>query len=252
MLLRRTRPLFCEAVRKVVFKRSPHEILGVDRMSTEEEVKAAYQALIKEKHPDKGGCADEFQSIQEAYKTVLRGAPGHMVFGRPEPKNPLEETRDVLKDRVKDSLEKRGYTVDYDQMGTDYIQKTSKSVWLVRMLIAVTLYFYLSCCTPPQYGKMAILTLTYAIDYIFGWFLLVWVFPPVLIYTVHEGHLHGFFTRAGSYWAVDRATALTAAFGIPNVYQPGRIELPKFARARESRLKQPTSSSSYKNIIGQV
>lgn len=47
-----------------------YTILGVDFESTEKEIKKKYYKLSFEKHPDKGGNAEEFALINEAY-TVL-------------------------------------------------------------------------------------------------------------------------------------------------------------------------------------
>ena len=53
----------------------PHDILGVPRDATVEEIKSAYRKLALETHPDKGGSADEFFRIARAYRALLN--PGH-------------------------------------------------------------------------------------------------------------------------------------------------------------------------------
>lgn len=53
----------------------PHDVLGVPRDASVEEIKAAYRKLALETHPDKGGSADEFFRIARAYRALLN--PGH-------------------------------------------------------------------------------------------------------------------------------------------------------------------------------
>lgn len=45
-----------------------HEILGVSQQATEEEVRRAYLALVRENPPDRD--ADKFRQIHEAYKMM--------------------------------------------------------------------------------------------------------------------------------------------------------------------------------------
>ncbi len=47
-----------------------YKILGVDKSATQEQLKSAYRAKAKEHHPDKGGDAEVFKSINEAYETL--------------------------------------------------------------------------------------------------------------------------------------------------------------------------------------
>ena len=44
-----------------------YAVLGVDFETTEKEIKKKYYKLSFEKHPDKGGNAEEFAIINEAY-----------------------------------------------------------------------------------------------------------------------------------------------------------------------------------------
>ena len=53
----------------------PHDILGVPRNASVEEIKSAYRKLALETHPDKGGSADDFFRIARAYRALLN--PGH-------------------------------------------------------------------------------------------------------------------------------------------------------------------------------
>lgn len=48
-----------------------YEILGVSPGSTDEEIRSAFRKLASEFHPDKGGDAEEFHSIKEAYDTLI-------------------------------------------------------------------------------------------------------------------------------------------------------------------------------------
>ena len=52
---------------------SPFEILGLKQGASEQEVKNAYKILAKKCHPDKGGSAEEFKKINEAYTQIMKG-----------------------------------------------------------------------------------------------------------------------------------------------------------------------------------
>ena len=47
-----------------------YEQLGVNHTTTPDEIKKAYRKLASKHHPDKGGNAEEFKKIQEAYDTL--------------------------------------------------------------------------------------------------------------------------------------------------------------------------------------
>ena len=47
-----------------------YEILGVDKSSTQDEIKKAYRKLAVEHHPDKGGNEETFKKISQAYDTL--------------------------------------------------------------------------------------------------------------------------------------------------------------------------------------
>lgn len=49
---------------------SYYEILGVDEKATQKEIKKAYRNLALKNHPDKGGDADKFKEIQQAYEIL--------------------------------------------------------------------------------------------------------------------------------------------------------------------------------------
>ena len=49
---------------------SLYELLGVDRSAGPDVIKKAYRSLVLEKHPDKGGSAEEFKDIQRAYEIL--------------------------------------------------------------------------------------------------------------------------------------------------------------------------------------
>ena len=48
----------------------PYEALGLQRGATEDEVKKAHRKLAREHHPDKGGDAEKFKKVQEAYEIL--------------------------------------------------------------------------------------------------------------------------------------------------------------------------------------
>ena len=51
-------------------KRDYYEILGLNKTCTAEDLKKAYRKLAMTHHPDKGGDADKFKEIVEAYETL--------------------------------------------------------------------------------------------------------------------------------------------------------------------------------------
>lgn len=51
----------------------PHEILGVSKTATPDEIKRAYRLLAKQHHPDKtGGDSTKFSEIQQAYDLLIK------------------------------------------------------------------------------------------------------------------------------------------------------------------------------------
>lgn len=48
----------------------PYKILGIDSTASDEEITQAWRKEIKTHHPDRGGNADEFRQIQEAYELL--------------------------------------------------------------------------------------------------------------------------------------------------------------------------------------
>lgn len=49
-----------------------YEVLGVTEYATEAELHTAYRKAAQKAHPDKGGTAEEFQRLQEAYRAALK------------------------------------------------------------------------------------------------------------------------------------------------------------------------------------
>lgn len=45
-----------------------YRILGVDRRSTEDEIKKAYRKMAIKLHPDRGGSQEDFIKLQEAWE----------------------------------------------------------------------------------------------------------------------------------------------------------------------------------------
>lgn len=52
---------------------NPYEVLGVDKMATDDEIRVAYRYLAKLLHPDTGGNAALFRQVHEAYRLI--GSP---------------------------------------------------------------------------------------------------------------------------------------------------------------------------------
>ena len=47
-----------------------YKILGVSKTATQQEIKQAYRRLAAKHHPDRGGNTEDFQKIEEAYRTL--------------------------------------------------------------------------------------------------------------------------------------------------------------------------------------
>ncbi len=48
-----------------------YEVLGLTSAATVDEIKEAFRARAVEAHPDKGGTADQFRTLQEAYAQLM-------------------------------------------------------------------------------------------------------------------------------------------------------------------------------------
>lgn len=62
-----------------------YQVLGVERTATADEIKRAYRRLASQHHPDKGGSTAEFQTIEEAYRTLSDPAQ-RAQYDRPQPR----------------------------------------------------------------------------------------------------------------------------------------------------------------------
>lgn len=49
----------------------PYQVLGISRSATPQQARAAYTALVKLHHPDRGGNAEQLQKVMQAYKDFI-------------------------------------------------------------------------------------------------------------------------------------------------------------------------------------
>jgi DnaJ-class molecular chaperone len=61
-----------------------YSILGVDRSADQSQIKQAYKTLVKQHHPDRGGNAEHFKQINEAYETLSDTAK-RQQYDNPQP-----------------------------------------------------------------------------------------------------------------------------------------------------------------------
>lgn len=72
--------------------KDPHEILGVKRGATQDEIKKAYRKMAHKHHPDKGGDPEKFKEISKAYEVLKNGSTTTKDYSRTtyrEPENPF-------------------------------------------------------------------------------------------------------------------------------------------------------------------
>lgn len=61
-----------------------YKTLGVERTASEDEIKQAFRRLAMKHHPDRGGDAEHFKRIEEAYRT-LGNADSRAQYDNPRP-----------------------------------------------------------------------------------------------------------------------------------------------------------------------
>lgn len=54
----------------IIMSKDYYQILGVSKSATDSDVKSAFRKLAREHHPDKGGDAEKFKQINEAYQVL--------------------------------------------------------------------------------------------------------------------------------------------------------------------------------------
>ena len=47
-----------------------YKTLGIEKNATQDEIKKAFRKLAHEHHPDKGGNAEKFKEVSEAYSVL--------------------------------------------------------------------------------------------------------------------------------------------------------------------------------------
>jgi DnaJ-class molecular chaperone len=60
---------------------NPYEVLGINKDATESEIKKAYRTLAIKNHPDKGGDAEQFKQVAEAYEILTKRKQEYDMFG---------------------------------------------------------------------------------------------------------------------------------------------------------------------------
>ena len=92
-----------------------YQTLGISKNATPKEIKQAYRKLASKHHPDKGGDAEQFKKIQEAYDTVS-DPQKKQAYDNPSPfgggGNPFS---DIFSDAFSDIFGGRGQQRNYRQ-----------------------------------------------------------------------------------------------------------------------------------------
>lgn len=93
----------------VVVPKDPHQILGIPHDASEREVRRAFRALSRLRHPDVGGSDAAMKELTEAYQTMIanRGRPRAPVVlkpprrehpGRRQPTTPMPQSMPLPRD----------------------------------------------------------------------------------------------------------------------------------------------------------
>ena len=80
-----------------------YQILGVDKSADDSTIKKAYRKLVVKHHPDKGGNADTFSAISEAY--------------------------DILSDNRKVDYDTKSMTITNFQRANKYLTRQYRKGW---------------------------------------------------------------------------------------------------------------------------
>jgi len=73
----------------IMSKRDYYEVLGINKNSTQDEIKKAYRKQSMEHHPDRGGNEEIFKEVAEAYETLSdpKKKESYDVYGHNGPRN---------------------------------------------------------------------------------------------------------------------------------------------------------------------
>lgn len=92
-----------------------YSVLGVPKEATEDDIKKAYRKLASKHHPDKGGDAEKFKEVQEAYE-ILSDATKREAYDNPAQHHSEFQQYDNVNDILKAMRRAHGMHARFEQI----------------------------------------------------------------------------------------------------------------------------------------
>lgn len=57
-----------------------YSVLGISVDASPRDIQLAYKRALRRAHPDMGGSPEEFQRVQDAYKSIMEDSPSRTIL----------------------------------------------------------------------------------------------------------------------------------------------------------------------------